>query len=404
MPFMSFGNVQMNKRDFAILLGSMFISMLAMNIVAPFFPIYALKMGVNSLGIGMLQGSFSLSGIFTLLFVGRLSDRFGRKPFLVGGLIILCLSSVGLMFAGRPLHLILLRLIQGFGASTFLSISQAYLGDSVESGTEGKWMGLFNAVLFAGMGGGPLAGGIMADLFSIKIAFLTLAVMIFICLILLSIFLRERTRKIAVREKASFTAPIRSSILQGVFGYRLGIGVSTATLMAFVPLLAGLRIGLNGSLIGALMAARIPISLCQSYTGRLADQWDRRGMVICSGALCMVAVSLMPFSRSFLSLLIGYLFVTISQAIGMPAANTYVVQEGRTYGMGVSVTMFMMAMYVGNSLGPMALGGIADKLGLEYAFYSAAACMAAGSMIFAWRVKRSTGALTDSANGGIIPP
>jgi predicted MFS family arabinose efflux permease len=157
--------------------------------------------------------------------------------------------------------------------------------------------------------------------------------------------------------------------------------------MAFVPLFAGIKLGLNATLIGALMAARIPISFSQSYTGRLADKGDRRFMVICSGILCMIAVFLMPFSRGFWHLLIGYLFVTIGQALGMPAANTYVVQEGRVYGMGVSVTMFMMAMYVGNSLGPVALGSIADRLGIEYAFYSAAVCMAAGVTFFAWKVR-----------------
>jgi MFS transporter, DHA1 family, multidrug resistance protein len=377
----------MGRRNFIIVLASMFISMLGMNIVAPFFPIYASKMHVNSLGIGMVQGAFSLSGIITLLFVGRLSDKLGRKPFLVAGLVILGFSSVGLMFADRPLHLILLRLAQGFGASTYLSISQACLGDAVASGKEGKWLGLFNAVLFAGMGAGPLVGGVMADFFSIKTAFLSLAVMIFISLIVLSLFFEERPRRVAVNEQASFTAPLRSSILKGVFGYRLGIGVCTATLMAFVPLFAGLRIGLSGSLIGALMAARIPIAFSQSYTGQLADTWDRRKMVLGRGGLCLITVALMPFSRGFLALLICYLLVTISQAVGMPAANTYVVQEGRTYGMGVSVTMFMMAMYIGNSLGPVALGGIADKLGLEYAFYSASLCMAVGVALFAWKVK-----------------
>jgi DHA1 family multidrug resistance protein-like MFS transporter len=99
----------MNKKAFVVLVGSMFISMLGMGIVSPFLPIYANKLGASSLQVGLVQAGFNLTGIGTLLFIGRLSDRFGRKPFLSTGLSIIALSSVGLMFAKTPVHLILWR-------------------------------------------------------------------------------------------------------------------------------------------------------------------------------------------------------------------------------------------------------------------------------------------------------
>ena len=58
--------------------------------------------------------------------------------------------------------------------------------------------------------------------------------------------------------------------------------------------------------------------------------------------------------------------------------------------MGICMTMFMMAMNVGNSVGPLALGGIADWLSLESAFYAAAFFMAAGVMVFALMVGGSS--------------
>jgi MFS family permease len=369
--------------------------MLGMNIVSPLLPKYAVTMGASSLQIGMVQAAFSLSGIGTLLFVGRLSDRFGRKPFLAGGLAILVVSSAGLMFANSPLHLILLRFVQGLGASTYLSISQAYMGDSIFVGGEGKSVGIFNAVLFAGMGSGPFVGGVITDAFGVSAAFFVLAVMNSFGLLAVLMFLKEMPRKVAVGGHASFTAPLKSRIMRGVFSYRAAIGICTATLMAFVPLFAGLRIGLSASLIGIMLAARIPISLFQSYTGRMADKWNRRAMVIWGCIACIIPVSLIPLTRGFWALLIAYLFVTVGQAIGVPAANAYVVDEGRKYGMGVTVTMFMMAMYLGNGAGPILLGGIADWLGLDSAFYAAAICMAAGTALFAWQSRGKTGTVTE---------
>jgi MFS family permease len=158
----------MNKKAFAVLVGSMFISMMGMGIVSPFLPIYANTLGASSLQVGLVQAAFNIAGVGTLLIVGRLSDRFGRKSFLSGGLSILAVSSVGLMFANDIVHLILWRFVQGLGASAHLPIAQAYLGDITPEGNEGKWMGYFNAVLFAGMGAGPLIGGVITDAFSIK--------------------------------------------------------------------------------------------------------------------------------------------------------------------------------------------------------------------------------------------
>jgi predicted MFS family arabinose efflux permease len=52
--------------------------------------------------------------------------------------------------------------------------------------------------------------------------------------------------------------------------------------------------------------------------------------------------------------------------------------------MGTSMTLFMLAMHLGNGIGPIGLGSVADWLGLEWAFYAAAVCMAAGVVLFAW--------------------
>ena len=380
----------MNRKAFIVLTGSMFISMMGMGIVSPFLPIYANTLGASSLEIGLIQSAFSMTGIGTLLFIGRLSDRFGRKIFLSSGLTILAIASVGLMYANDPAHIILWRFVQGLGGAAHLPIAQSYLGDITPEGSEGKWMGNFNAVLFAGIGAGPLFGGVITDAFNIKTAFLVMAVLNVLGLIATLLFLKEMPRKTAVREHASVLAPLLSRIMRGVISLRIAIGVCTATLMAFIPLFADLRLGLSTSLIGIMLAARTPISVVQSYTGHLADKWNRRSMVIWSGMAVVIAVALIPLTSGFWTLLIAYISVTLGQAFAMPAANAYIINEGRIYGMGICMTMFMLAMNVGNSIGPLALGGIADWLGLDLVFYGAALCMAVGLAVFGLMVNDSS--------------
>jgi predicted MFS family arabinose efflux permease len=237
------------------------------------------------------------------------------------------------------------------------------------------------------MGAGPLVGGIITDAFSIKTTFLIMAILNVLGLLATLAFLKEMPRKTAAHGHASYLAPLKSRVLQGVLGYRMTTGIGTSSLMAFMPLFAGLRIGLSASLIGILMAARTPVSILQSYTGRLADKWSRRSMVICGGMASIVAVVILPLTGSFWSLLIVYVCVTLGQAFGIPPANAYAVQEGRTYGMGTSMTMFMLAMQTGNGVGPIILGSLADGFGLESAFYAAGVFMALGVLFFASRVR-----------------
>jgi MFS family permease len=380
----------MNKKAFAVLVGSMFISMLGMGIVSPFLPIYANKLGASTLEVGLVQAGFNLTGICTVLFFGRLSDRFGRKIFLSCGLAILAISPLGLMSATKPIQLILWRFIQGLGASAHLPIAQAYLGDITPVGNEGKWTGYFNAVLFAGIGAGPLFGGVITDAINIRATFLFMSALNTLALIANLIFLKEMPRKIAARGHTSLIAPLKSSVMRGAFSYNLSVGVGTGSMMAFIPLLANKRIGLSASLIGIMLAARTPVSILQSYTGRLADRWNRRSMVLLGGIASVVSITFLPQSIGFWTLLVAYICVMLGQAFGTPASNAYVVQEGRTYGMGATTTMYMMAMHIGNGVGPVALGGIADWLGLEFAFYTAAICMAIGVAFFGLIVRDSS--------------
>jgi len=53
--------------------------------------------------------------------------------------------------------------------------------------------------------------------------------------------------------------------------------------------------------------------------------------------------------------------------------------------------MFMLAMHIGNSIGPVVLGGVADWLDLEFTFYGAAISMAIGVWLFAWLIRDPSG-------------
>lgn len=363
----------------------MLISMLGFGIVVPLLPIYADQMGASALEIGFINAGFSLALLAALPIMGRLSDRSGRKVFLCSGLVILTVASLGFIWAQTPLQLIIVRVFQGIGASMHLPIAQAYLGDITPKGEEGKWMGHFGAILFGSMSIGPLFGGVLTDLFSVNTTFLVMAALCLVGLIATLIFLPEVVKRtVAAKQGAIFEGLRKSNILKGAFAFRMANGFGMATVMTFLPLLASRNLGLSVSLIGLLIASRTPLALLQSYTGTLADKYGRRGLVVGGGAVAIIFIALMPTADGFWPLLIIHALMAIGIAFAMPANTAYVVEEGRTFGMGASMALFMMAMQIGMGFGPILLGGIVDFMGIESAFYSAAIVLLMGIAAFIW--------------------
>ncbi|MGD9117273.1 MAG: MFS transporter [Dehalococcoidia bacterium] len=375
----------MDKKAFFVLVSTMVLPMLGFGIVVPLLPIYADQMGASALEIGFINAGFSLMILVALPIMGRLSDRFGRKIFLCIGLSILTVASLGFIWAQSPFQLILVRVFQGIGASMHLPIAQAYLGDITPKGQEGRWMGHFSAILVSSMSLGPFFGGALTELFSANTTFLVMAALCFIGLIATLLFLPEVTERVVAKESVSVFDSLRKSrIMKGVFTLRMAIGFNMACVMAFLPLFGNQNLGLSVFLIGVLIAVRAPLALLQSYTGILADKYNRRGLIAIGTLAAIIFIAIMPIAGGFWSLLVMFAIMSLGIVIAMPAATAYVVEEGRVFGMGTSMALFMMAMQIGNGVGPIMLGGIVDAMGIDAAFYATAILLVLGVTVFAW--------------------
>jgi len=246
-------------------------------------------------------------------------------------------------------------------------------------------MGHFGAILFGSMSIGPLFGGVLTDLFSVNTTFLVMAALCLVGLIATLIFLPEVVKgTVAAKQSAIFEGLRKSNVLKGAFVFRMANGFGMASVMTFLPLLASQKLGLSVSLIGLLIASRTPLALLQSYTGTLADKYGRRGLVVAGGAVAIIFIALMPTAGGFWPLLIIHALMATGIAFAMPANTAYVVEEGRIFGMGASMALFMMAMQIGMGFGPILLGGIVGFMGIESAFYSAAIVLLLGIAAFIW--------------------
>ena len=112
-----------------LLAGLAALGALATNIILPAFPQIGAGLGVSSQALGLTLSSFFVAFAFGQLLVGPLSDRFGRKWLVLGGLAVFVAGSVLCAFADTLSFLILGRVIQALGACAASVLSRAIARD-----------------------------------------------------------------------------------------------------------------------------------------------------------------------------------------------------------------------------------------------------------------------------------
>src|SRR5215475_8447800 len=249
-------------RPLFILSLALFCTMLGNGVVAPFLPLYAQQFGAAGLGVGFLFSAHSTSRTFLLPVIGKVSDRWGRKKFLLTGLLCYALSSVAFLLANSMVALILIMAFQGIATAMVQPVSMAYVGDLTPKGQEGTYTGYVNTAFLGGVAGGPLLGGVIKDLFSMQAGFLILGVLSLLSFLLLLFFLPEARSQLGAAH--TIMPPFREILscrpILGVASFRLGYAFANAITWVFVPLLAAHMLPLKTAQIGALISLNVLVS------------------------------------------------------------------------------------------------------------------------------------------------
>jgi DHA1 family multidrug resistance protein-like MFS transporter len=382
------------KKVFPILGLSIFSSMVGIGIIAPLLPIYAKNLGATGVWVGVIFAGYAISRTIILPFAGKLSDRRGRKLIISVGLVVFALSSFAYILANSVVSLLVIRLVQGTAAGLVQPIAQAYIGDIAPAGEEGKWMGLFNATFLVGWGCGPLIGGILTDYFGMNSAFYVMGGLNVLAFAGVSLFLPEVARR--ERETApesSFREMASSHLSWGLFSFQLGDCAHRGIVQTFIPIFGGLTLGLRSSLVGTILSVLVlGAGLIQIFTGRLADRFNKRLVVIIGSIGILLSMLVIPQAGGFWSLMLFLAIAIAGDATALPSASALVIEEGRKFGMGMSMAMFNMGLGVGMSVGPILAGLASDLLGVEFSFYFMAVLMLICTIAFSQFTRRYFGA------------
>jgi multidrug resistance protein len=140
-----------------------FVDMIGLTMIVPILPYFAKNMGASASEIGLLISAFSLAQLAVAPLWGRFSDRYGRRPAILAGLIITALAYIVFAFSGTVWMLLLARIVQGLGGGT-IGVVQAYVADASTPERRTKSLGWLSAVTSLGAVAGPAFGSAMIKL------------------------------------------------------------------------------------------------------------------------------------------------------------------------------------------------------------------------------------------------
>ena len=160
-----------------------FLHYTAAQMRGPILPLYAVSHGASATGVGLILGAHMLVAAVGSIPFGRASDVWGRRRFLLGGMIVSIGTSLLLPLAEDPLALMAIYGLAGLGVAAFTPSALSLVGDAAAPGRAGHAFAWYSTAHYAAIGVGPYLGGLAAEWWGYRAAFVTSAAGVALALI-----------------------------------------------------------------------------------------------------------------------------------------------------------------------------------------------------------------------------
>jgi len=379
--------VNPSRRNLYILTFVLFVVMLGYGIVIPILPFYVEDMGAGGMELGLLVASYAVMRLICGPIWGSLSDRVGRKPILIIGILGYAITMLWFGLATQLWMLFAARILSGILSSATAPTSMAYIGDSTPEKERGGGMGMLGAAGGVGTILGPALGGLLAgDSFSLP--FFIAAGLSLLSLLLAWLFLPESLpagERTGLRQAAGNPTG-ENAAGKGIVDLRLWLQtvrsplgilfvltfISTCGLMIFASifgLYALERFGFGPQDVGVMMMVLGLVSAVAQggLAGPLTRRWGDEA-VIRGGLLATIAgFGWMLLADSYWMILLATAFFGLATALQIPAL-TSLTSRRATLPQGIVMGLSNSFVSLGRIFGPLLAGFLFDvNIRLPYA-------------------------------------
>ncbi|MFB6256644.1 MAG: MFS transporter [Haloplanus sp.] len=347
----------------------------------------------EALLIGVVLSLFGFLNSLGQPFTGRLSDRTGRrKPYLLLGLALVAVGSLGFLFLADYVSVLVLRGLQGIGAAFTVPMTVALVNEYSAEGERGGNFGLFNTFRLLGFGTGPLVAGAIVEfgpytvrdvtLSGFDAAFLVAVVAAAVSFGLVTLLIDD-PEQLAAQAGDDLSVAVRNrdgSGLDSVFALALVTVVMAMSFAIFAPLANTIneRLGQGDLLFSVQFGAAVLANVVfQLPIGRLSDRFGRRPFLLGGFVLLLPTTLLQGFVTTSLSMIaLRFLQGAAVAAVFAPslALAGDLAREGQS---GSTLSLLTMGFGLGIAFGTL-LSGILVGFGFAVPFIVATAGGAVG--------------------------
>jgi DHA1 family multidrug resistance protein-like MFS transporter len=366
------------------------VAMIGLGIIWPLIPVYAVELGAGGFLVGLIIASFNVSRAILNPIVGRISDRLGRKKFIVAGLF--AYGTIAFLYV-IPTHaemLILIRFFHGLASVFVVPIAMALAADIAPKQKLGLYMGTLNMAVMLGLGIGPVLGGTIRDHFGVNTAFYAMGVLAFLTCFLVMIFIPADEQTLGTRESQnilSIRKMLAHRVVLGIFIMRFLTASGQGAVYTFLPILA-LQLELTSSQVGVILGANIfLIAFLQRTCGKLADRVNPKYLIISGTFASGMTVLGMPFVEGFAMILLLNILMGMANGVSLPGGLVITGKLGTTMGMASLMSLTDAAWSLGMIVSPILSGIILDIFGLSYVFVIGSILISAGAAVVALFLK-----------------
>ena len=345
----------------------------------PFLPMYLTReLGVDAASVNIWSGvvfssTFLVSAIMAPIW-GRMADRRGKRLMAIRASLLLSISYFLGGIVTSPLQLTFMRMFQGF-ASGLWPMELAIMTIYAPPKKLGICLGIMQGALTAGGIIGPLFGGILAEVFGMRMSFFLAAAALFLNFIVLVFFIKEPPTDTAGADSAADSEGDKVSLWK-IPVIRLML-VSAALVVAFRSLTS-----LAGDLDNLVFISGLIFSMSGFSSAITAPLWGRFGQhhgFVKALRLSLVLAGIFSFVQALPDTL--YTFAASQFAIGLffsgiyPSINAILAEKTSASIKGRVFGLMFSAQQIG-AMGGTILGGvIATFLGMKYVFLAAGALL-----------------------------
>lgn len=382
----------------AILFGTVLVDMVGFGIVLPLLPYYAEEFGASPFEVTLLIASFSAMQFIAVPIWGRVSDRLGRRPFIIAGLFASAVSYLIFGFAQSLAALFVSRIAAGAAGGT-ISVAQAYVADTTGARDRAHGMGMLGAASGLGVLIGPAIGGYFSQFGYSVPGFIAAG----LCVIngVAAVFYLPESRRRAAPERVG-PAPAgavaespqagtlrgwAATLLSFPFGllllvYFLAI-MSFSAMTSVLALFADRAHGMDALDLGIIFATAggttvVVRGLIVGWLARrFGERWIvRAGTVVLAGSLLTI-----PFIPDAALMFAIVPFWALATGLTFPSLASLVSQETDTESQGSMLGGQQVVGGIGRVLGPVWAGLMFERIGIGSPFLLGAGLVAVAALL-----------------------